>query len=243
MKRVRGETFAAALRRRPGPAVDLAAALTTFRRVCDAVGYAHGKRIVHRDLKPDNVMIGAHGEVVLVDWGLAKKLGPPGQPPPDDVPKSRAVLVDTRAGELETQAGLGSVPYLSPEQATGRAAEMDERTDVFGLGAVLCVVLTGLPPYVGPTARVVERRALRGDLEETYERLDGCGADPELVAICKNSGMSSRGAVRLGPSRVRRVESEYERTACRISASGISAHFGLPVLGSGSVMRARTSLT
>lgn len=161
MKLVRGETFSDVLKRRPTPLADLIPNLASFRRVCEALGYAHGKRIIHRDLKPSNVMVGAHGEVLLVDWGLAKKLGDrtPAEPTPE--PHSRAVVVDTRTSGLETQSGLGSLPYLAPEQAAGRMDEVDERSDVFGLGAILCVILTGQPPYIGPTEGAIERKALR----------------------------------------------------------------------------------
>ena len=185
MKLVRGETFSDVLKRRPTPLTDLIPSLAIFRRVCEALGYAHGKRIIHRDLKPSNVMIGAHGEVLLVDWGLAKKLGDRHATEQTPEPRSRAVVVDTRTGGLETQSGLGSLPYLAPEQATGRMDEVDERSDVFGLGAILCVILTGQPPYIGPTEGAIERKTLRGDLEEAYDRLDGCGADPELRGLAK----------------------------------------------------------
>src|SRR5262249_10559668 len=151
-----------------------------FEQVCQALAYAHAQGVIHRDLKPANVMVGAFGEVQVMDWGLAKGLSPApadavSEPPADGGGGSPTVC----GGGGETQAGtvLGTPGYMAPEQARGEADALDERCDVFGLGAMLCNILTGHPPFSGeaPEARV--RQAARGDLAEAFARLDGCGAD------------------------------------------------------------------
>lgn len=133
MKPVRGRTLAEAV----AAAGTLAARLElldAFVDVCQAVAYAHSRGVLHRDLKPQNVMLGAYGETVVLDWGLARD--PAAALDPDDP-------LATRAG-----AALGTPAYMSPEQAWGRVDEVDERSDVFGLGAVLYHLLSGRPPYL-----------------------------------------------------------------------------------------------
>ena len=80
---------------------------------------------------------------------------------------------------------VGTPAFIPPEQAIGEIDRVNERSDVFGLGAILAVILTGKPPYVGETSESVRVQALRGKLEDCFARLDGCGAEPELVALCK----------------------------------------------------------
>src|SRR6185295_12577543 len=87
---------------------------------------------------------------------------------------------DTEAGSL-----LGTPAYMPPEQANGDVAHLDRRADVFGLGAILCEVLTGKPPYVGRSSEEVRRKAANGDLADATARLDACGADAELIALTK----------------------------------------------------------
>ncbi len=80
---------------------------------------------------------------------------------------------------------VGTPAYIPPEQAVGEIEKVDERTDVFGLGAILAVILTGQPPYVGESFESVRVLAVRGKLEDCFARLDACGAEPELVVLCK----------------------------------------------------------
>jgi serine/threonine-protein kinase len=187
MKLVKGHTLAQLLRQRRGLAEDLPHLVGVFVQVCQAVAYAHSRGIIHRDLKPANVMVGAFGEVQVMDWGLAKILG--GTPAPvDELTIDQAsTLFTTRAADSDshTQAGtiLGTPSYMAPEQARGQVGYLDERADVFGLGAVLCEILTGQPPYPpGGTGAVIERAA-EGDLGEARQQLAGCGADAELVRL------------------------------------------------------------
>src|SRR5262249_21307665 len=80
---------------------------------------------------------------------------------------------------------VGTPAFMPPEQATGAVDQVDERSDVFGLGAVLCAILTGQPPYVGADSESTRRLAARARLEDAFARLDGCGAEPAVVALCK----------------------------------------------------------
>ena len=106
---------------------------------------------------------------------------------PTDGEADRVTIPAPRDADLVTQVGsvLGTPAFMSPEQAGGDVQKIDERSDVFGLGAVLCAILTGQPPYSGSNADFVRVRAIRGETAEALARLDGCGADPELVALCK----------------------------------------------------------
>jgi eukaryotic-like serine/threonine-protein kinase len=180
MRLVRGRTLAEHLRAGADPAW----ALGAFLQVCQAVAYAHDRRVIHRDLKPSNIMVGDFGEVQVVDWGVARRLrstpetaGAPGVEPPglslDDS--------DTRAGSV-----VGTPAYMSPEQARGEPASHDERSDVFGLGATLCEILTGKPPYLGESREEVARKAREGELTGAIERIGACDADPELKALTRD---------------------------------------------------------
>src|SRR5262249_20488378 len=162
MKLVRGRTLAALLAERPDPAAERPHFLAIFEQVCQTVAYAHEKGVLHRDLKPANVMVGRFGEVQVMAWGLAKVLTPAGRgrEAPETAPAEEPSVVQTAgsgpAGP-QTQAGevLGTFAYMPPEQARGEAGWLDERCDVFSLGAVLCAVLTGRPPYTGPDREAV----------------------------------------------------------------------------------------
>ncbi len=141
--------------------------------MCQTLAYAHAQGIIHRDLKPLNIMVGAFGEVQVMDWGLSKVMGTAdGVTAPGE---ASAAPEATGAGQV-----LGTPAYMAPEQARGETDRLDARCDVFGLGAILCTILTGRPPYVGGDAREVLARAGRGELADAYARLDACGADAEL---------------------------------------------------------------
>jgi serine/threonine-protein kinase len=188
MKLIRGRTLADLLDRRGAPADDLPRLLGIFEQVCQAVAYAHAKGVIHRDLKPANVMVGAFGEVQVMDWGLAKILGrPDGEQSPLPVAASAIKTVRSGAPGADSRPGsvLGTPTYMAPEQALGEVARIDRRSDVFGLGAILCEILTGRPPYVAADGDAAWRKAVRADLADAFARLDGCGAEGELVALAK----------------------------------------------------------
>jgi len=134
--------------------------LTIFQKVSDAVAYAHAKGVVHRDLKPENIMIGSFGEVLVMDWGLAKNTtggrreGPP-EPTSEAAMQARAPLDDLRG--FETLHGLivGTPPYISPEQARGELDKIDSRSDIYVLGGILYAILTLRPPVEGETVHEV----------------------------------------------------------------------------------------
>ena len=158
MKLVEGRTLAAELAGAPASS----GLLDAFERVCETVGFAHARGAIHRDLKPANVMLGAPGEVLVMDWGLARLLVP-GEPGPAEV--------------------VGTPAYMAPEQARGEP--VDARADVFALGGVLCAVLTGSAPFEGASGVEILRRAARAELGSAIARLDECDADAELVGIAK----------------------------------------------------------
>jgi eukaryotic-like serine/threonine-protein kinase len=193
MKLVRGRTLAAQLQDRLDPAHDRHGFLTIFLQVCQTIAYAHARGVIHRDLKPANVMVGSFGEVQVVDWGLAKVLAQGGVAderrarPSQAEPEAEAVAT-IRSGNSASQSEAGSVlgtpAYMAPEQARGEIDELDERCDVFALGAILCEILTGRAPYNGNRAEVL-RQAREGSLDDGFAKLDACGAETELITIAK----------------------------------------------------------
>ena len=200
MKLIKGRTLADLLKQRPEPASDRGRFLAVFQQVCQAVGYAHSRRILHPDQKPGNLMVGAFGEVQVMDWGLAKLLEADGgtahEPAASTETTCGTVIQTAREPDSATLAGsmLGTPAFMAPEQAGGELDRIDERTDVFGLGAILCVILTGEPPYTGKSGEDVRLMAIRGTLADADARLDQCEADAKLVELCRQCLSAEREA-------------------------------------------------
>ena len=177
MKLIDGQTLAVEMKTAERPRM-----LQTFTQVCQSVGFAHSRGVIHRDLKPANIMVGAFGEVQVMDWGLARSLSA------DD---DRSVTDDDQRTSLDARQStmthmgqvMGTPAYMAPEQARGEST--DARADVFALGGILCTILTGNPPFRGKSTHEVIARAGAADLADTQAELDSCGADAELTAICK----------------------------------------------------------
>ncbi len=213
MKLIEGHTLAQLLRERASPHSELPRFLAIFQQVAQTLAYAHSQGIIHRDLKPHNVMVGAFGEVQLMDWGLAKRL--PKDRASASSPSEAALSVrstDSALAEKQESAFSASIPdtllygpetppasdaltqerqvlgtlaYLAPEQARGEVARLDERCDVFGLGAILCEVLTGKPPYRAGDQQTLLHQARNADLADARARLQACGADAELIDLAR----------------------------------------------------------
>ncbi|MEE8466903.1 MAG: protein kinase [Planctomycetota bacterium] len=198
MKLVKGRTLRAMLSERANPADDLRHFVSIFASICQTMAYVHNKGVIHRDLKPANVMVGAFGEVQVVDWGLAKVLRPGGEGDPLAAGLSQVSVIATirsAADGSDSMAGsvLGTPAYMPPEQAQGNIEELDERSDVFSLGAILAEILTGKPPYPGPR-QIALAQAARANQFELEERLEACAADPALVSLTRECLSAARAA-------------------------------------------------
>lgn len=167
MRLVDGETMAGAIRRfhdqldakSPSESTTVAfqQLLRQYLALCQTVAYAHSRGVLHRDIKPDNVMLGAYGEVILLDWGLATFRAESGAPH-----GSRASVLAELEEDLaltQTRQGMikGSPAYMSPEQAEGRWDALDFRSDIYSLGATLYQILAGSAPFAGDTREVLEQ--------------------------------------------------------------------------------------
>jgi eukaryotic-like serine/threonine-protein kinase len=145
MKRIEGDTLAdwsARAGRQAGFTEVLSEMMAAYLKVCDAVAFAHSRGVLHCDIKPGNILVGTFGQVYMVDWGLAIVGATP------VMPNEMPTLVVAGDSNLDAGGGpCGTPAFMSPEQARGARNRFDERTDVFGLGAVLYNILTGIPPF------------------------------------------------------------------------------------------------
>ena len=185
MKRVRGETLAEVIDKLASEDQEAVARfstrklLSTFSDVCQAIQFAHAHGVVHRDLKPSNIMLGRFGEVYVLDWGIAKLLER------EDKEHDDALFVEGRSGATGEGALLGTPGYLSPEQAIGEG--VDERSDVYALGAILFEMLTLRALHGGETAmervtQTLDQAATDQLIEQARDRMP-----PELAAVCSSA--------------------------------------------------------
>ncbi len=178
--------------------------LGPFWDVCNAMAYAHDQGVIHRDLKPSNIMVGEFGETVVLDWGLAKSrvgdeprdLPAPGEGGlPPTAPQAPVAAPAVISGSIDATldgSAMGTPWYMSPEQARGAVAEMDERSDVWGLGAVLYELLTGRPPFEGQNVAAVLCQVLEEPVRPVRELCPA--APPELAGIAMKCLQRDRSA-------------------------------------------------
>jgi serine/threonine-protein kinase len=171
MKLVQGRGFDGWLHEHPvGTPERMIEGCDIILKVADAVAYAHHRGVIHRDLKPGNVMVAGFGQVYLMDWGLA-----------------RLTITQPASGEMSqmnAKGAVGTADYMSPEQARGIPQEMDERADVFGLGAMLYELVTGKRPYGeddDPDAIIA--RAAKGEVIPIEKAAGNIGVPKRMAAI------------------------------------------------------------
>lgn len=183
MKLVRGQTLEALARESVSSPLGRARSeelLQVFLRVCDAVAFAHSRGVIHRDLKPSNVMVGTHGQVYVMDWGIAVLREAP------RVSEATPSMRTHNSGEStrETAGSLAGTPsYMAPEQARGHVSEIDERTDVYGLGGILYFLLTLHPPHDGCDAEDSLRLARESQVPPPNTIVDDTALPPLLCRI------------------------------------------------------------
>jgi serine/threonine protein kinase len=165
--------------------------LRVFQKICEAVAFAHSQGVIHRDLKPENVMVGPFGEVLVMDWGVAKRVEDSADAKPVSPSSPRGLESSPDAptwGSLDTAHGtvIGTPAYMSPEQSQGKADQVDRRTDIFGLGAILHYLLTGRPPSDEPregdsvvprALRAVFMKAMALEPDRRYQSASELAAD------------------------------------------------------------------
>ena len=168
--------------RRPGEGpsrdLELRKLLRRFLDVCNAIDYAHSRGVIHRDIKPANIILGKHGETLVVDWGLAKAVGRA------DPSVGEQTIAPSSSGSSETMPGsaMGTPAYMSPEQACGDLDRLGPRSDVYSLGATLYCLLTGKPPFEGEDVGEILRKVQRGDFVPPRQLEPSL--DAALEAVC-----------------------------------------------------------
>ena len=187
MKLIEGRTLEETLNRLGRARLDparLAELLQVFIKVCDAVSFAHSRGVIHRDLKPTNIMVSDFGQVYVLDWGIAR-LRPPGVAQEGPRPsRVRVSAGQAEQSELDPPGSLvGTVCYMAPEQLRGLHQELDERTDVFALGATLYQILTGLAPLTPEIVQSIRLSKAPPSLVPPERLVPGGLVPPELSRI------------------------------------------------------------
>ena len=170
------------LKKDPGRrSLQLRKLLRRFLDVCNTIDYAHSRGVLHRDIKPGNIIVGKHGETLIVDWGLAKAKGKTDATEPSE---ERPLWPSSSSGSAETLPGsaLGTPAYMSPEQARGDLDALGPRSDVYSLGATLYCLLTGKPPHEGDDLGAILHWVQRSEFT-TPRQLDP-SIDRPLEAVC-----------------------------------------------------------
>ncbi len=192
MSLLHGRTLRDLLGARTDIAADLPRFVGVFLQICQTIACAHDQGVIHRDLKPANIMVGDYGRVTVMDWGLGKLLTDPvdhdkGLPATEPLGTEAEAITHVLGGNPLTLAGtiLGTLNYLAPEQARGDRAVVDMRTDVFGLGAILCEILTGSPPFSADHRATLLAMAAAGDTAAAMAQLDACDAPLSLVELAR----------------------------------------------------------
>ena len=166
----------------------LPALLTIFQKVCDAIAFAHSKGVIHRDLKPENLMLGDFGSVLVMDWGLAKLIGKKDASAADI---GRSLVTSARDAEPDSSSTMtgtimGTPQYMAPEQARGEVETMDQRADIYALGAILFHLLFLRAPIGGNDAMQVVGKVARGELEWPAAK-ELRSVPDSLLAVCRKA--------------------------------------------------------
>jgi serine/threonine protein kinase len=174
MKLVRGERLEQVAR-----SVSSADLLRLFLRICDTVGFAHALGVIHRDLKPSNVMVGPFGEVLVLDWGIARLTREPATGATAEPAEAAPLASISDPADTAPGTVLGTPGFMAPEQAQGRHDLVDARTDVFALGAILRALLRPEPGsgQVAPPLVSIWSRAMAPEPEQRYPSAAALAAD------------------------------------------------------------------
>jgi serine/threonine-protein kinase len=249
-----------ALGKDPGRrSLELRQLLRRFLDVCNAIGYAHSRGVLHRDLKPGNIIVGKHGETLVVDWGLAKPLG---RVEPGSESGERTFAPSSASGSAETLPGsaLGTPAYMSPEQARGELERLGPRSDVYSLGATLYCLLTGKPPFedddVGAILRGVQEgrfprpRQLDPSLDEALEAVclkamatksEGRYATPKALADDLERWMADEPVAAWSEPFTRRARRWMRRNRTAVTAAAVALFAALAGLGAVAGVQAKAN--